>query len=85
MLLQNSLQLRWISMKDLASELYPGRHYRRVKSTLSEYLTELGKDGLIEKRYQRRNRLFVSYTENALKFAEGGMLAKMRMLIESKG
>ena len=28
MLLQNSLQLRWISMKDLASELYPGRTYR---------------------------------------------------------
>jgi len=84
MLLQNSLQLRWISMKELASEIYPGRHYRRVKSTLSEYLTELGKDGLIEKQYQRRNRLFVSFTKKALNFAEVGMLAKMRSLISRK-
>lgn len=81
MLLQNSLQLRWISMKDLASELYPGRHYRRVKSTLSEYLSELHKAGLVDKRYQHRNRLFVSYTEKALKFAEAGMIARMKDLI----
>ena len=84
MLLQNSLQLRWISMKDLASELYPGRTYRRVKSTLSEYLTELHKAGLVEKRYQRRNRLFISYTEKALKFAENGMITKMKRLISEK-
>ena len=84
MLLQNSLQLRWISMKDLASELYPVRNYRRVKSTLSEYLTELGKDGLIEKRYHHRNRLFVSYTEKALKFAEEGITKKMRNLISTE-
>jgi len=71
MLLQNSLQLRWISMN-------------RVKSTLSEYLAELHNTGLVEKRYKRRNRLFVSFTEKALEFAEVGMLAKMRSLISRK-
>ena len=84
MLLQKSLQLRWISMKDLAREIYPGIPYRRVKSTLSEYLSELHQAGLIEKRYQRRNRLFVSYTEKALRFAKNGMIAKMRSLISSE-
>ena len=84
MLLQNSLQLRWISMKELASELYPGRPYRRVKSTLSEYLKELSKDGLIEKRYQRRNRLFISFTENALGFAKADVIARMRKLISKE-
>jgi len=71
-------------MKDLASEIYPGRPYRRVKSTLSEYLSELQQNGLLDKRYQRRNRLFVSYTERSLKYAEDGMMVKMRELISGK-
>ena len=84
MLIQKSLQLRCIAMKDLANELYPDRNYRRVKSTLSEYLSELHEAGLVDKRYQRRNRLFVSYTEKALEYAENSMIAKMRSLISSK-
>lgn len=55
---------RGISMRELASELYPNKEYAKIKSTLSEYIHKLHQAGFVEK--MQKERLYLSFTEKAL-------------------
>lgn len=79
MLLQMENSKRGISMRELAAEVYPSRPYPKIKSTLSEYVKKLHQSGLIEKYMS--GRLFLSFTEKALEYADEQRLNKMRDLI----
>jgi hypothetical protein len=79
MILQTESGKRYVSMRDLASELYPHKQYSIIKATLSEYIKRLHQKGFVEKIH--KGRLFLSYTEKALQFADDQRLKRMRELI----
>ena len=79
MILQLESGKRYVTMRELASELYPDKSYDTIKATISEYIKKLHQQGFVEKI--RRGKLFLSYTENALKFADNQRLNRMRELI----
>ena len=79
MILQTESGRRTISMKDLASELYPHKAYSTIKATLSEYIKRLHLEGFVEKA--QKGRLYLSYTEKALQFADNQRLKRMKDLI----
>ena len=79
MILQIESGKRSISMRDLASDLYPNKAYTTIKATLSEYIKRLHQVGLVEKIHQ--GRLYLSYTEKALQFADDERLHRMKELI----
>ena len=79
MLLQMENSKRGISMRKLAAEIYPAKPYPRIKSTLSEYVKKLHQAGLIEKHMS--GRLYLSFTEKALEYADEKRLNKMKELI----
>ena len=79
MLLQMEGSKRGISMRELAAEVYPSKPYARIKSTLSEYVKKLHLAGLIEKHMN--GRLFLSFTEKALAYADEQRLSRMKELI----
>ena len=79
MMLQMESKRRTISLRELAAELYPNKTYGSIKTTLSRYIDELHRNGLVEKI--RRYRLYISYTEKALSYADGERLSRMKDLI----
>ena len=79
MVLQLESGRRNVSMKDLALELYPQKKYRSIKTTLSKYIDDLHGKGLIEK--MRNYRLYISYTEKALRYADSERISRMKELI----
>ena len=60
MLLQMESGKRYLSMRDLTTELYPHKEYATIKATLSEYIKRLHEEGFVEKRHQ--GRLYQSLT-----------------------
>ena len=66
-------------MRDLATELYPHKAYGIIKATLSEYIKRLHQEGYVEKMLS--GRLYLSYTEKALQFADDQRLNRMKELI----
>ena len=78
-LLQMENSKRGISMRELAAEIYPSKPYPKIKSTLSEYVKKLHQTGLIEKHLS--GRLFISFTQKALEYADEHRLNKMNKLI----
>ena len=79
MILQMESKRRTISLRELAAELYPNKAYNSIKTTLSRYIDELHRNGLVEKI--RRYRLYISYTEKALSYADSERLSRMKELI----
>jgi uncharacterized membrane protein len=79
MILQLEAGRRYVSMRELAAELYPDKVYSNIKTTLSKYLKELGQEGLIDKL--NNGRLLVSFTETALQYADDARLKRMKDLI----
>ena len=79
MLLQMESTKRFISMRELAADLYPTKAYTSVKSTLSEYIKKLNQEGLVEKF--NNGRLYVSYTKKSLQYADNHRLNRMKELI----
>jgi len=79
MILQMESGRRSISMRDLASELYPQKAYATIKATLSEYIKRLHQEGFVEK--MNRGRLYLSYSDKALQFADDQRLNNMKQLI----
>ena len=79
MILQLESGRRNVSMRELATELYPDKAYSSIKTTLSKYIKELDREGFIEKI--NTGRLFVSYTEKALQYADDARLNRMKDLI----
>jgi len=79
MIIQMESGRRSVSMRDLASELYPQKAYATIKATLSEYNKRLHQEGFVEK--MNRGRLYLSYSEKALQFADDQRLNHMKQLI----
>ena len=83
MVLQVESGRRNINMRELAAELYPHKTYSIIKATLSEYIKKLHQYGFVEKLH--KGRLYLSYTEKALQFADDRRLNMMRELISKPG
>ena len=79
MLLQVENGSRGITIRELASEVYPDREYASIKSTLSEYIKALHHAGLVEKIQNRK--LYISFTEKALEYADQQRISRMKELI----
>jgi len=79
MVLQIESGKRGVSLRRLADELYPHKRYSSIKSTLSEYIKKLNQAGFVEKK--KRGKLYVSYTEKALQFADSQRINRMKELI----
>ena len=79
LLLQMENGKRAVSMRELAAEVYPTKEYARIKSTLSEYVGKLHNAGLVEK--MQKGRLYLSYTEKALQYADEQRINRMKELI----
>jgi DNA-binding transcriptional ArsR family regulator len=52
----------WMTMKALATDLYPNKQYDQVRSTTSEYVNVLIESGLLEKR-RRGKQTYIGITE----------------------
>lgn len=68
LLLRESGQ-EWITIKNLATDLYPNKPYDQVRSTASEYVNILIESGLLEKR-RRGKHTYVAVTEKGKKLVE---------------
>ena len=79
MLLQMENGRRAVSMRELAAEVYPTKEYARIKSTVSEYVGKLHNAGLVEK--MQKGRLYLSYTEKALQYADEQRINRMKELV----
>ena len=79
MILQVESGKRGITLRELATDMYPEKPYSQVKSTLSEYVKRLHEVDLVSK--VRRGKLLVSYTHHALQFAESHRINRMKQLI----
>jgi len=82
MILQFESGRRHIGMRELATELYPQKEYRKIKTTLSRYVNDLNGNGLVEKFL--KYRLYISYTEKALRYADSERISRMKELISSQ-
>jgi hypothetical protein len=79
MILQMESKRRTISLRELAAELYPNKAYDTIKATLSEYVARIHRQRLVEKIHA--GKLYLSYTEKALQYADDHRLNLMRSLI----
>jgi hypothetical protein len=79
MLIQMETGKRCITMRELATEAYPTKEYSKIKSTLSEYIKTLDQSGLVEK--VQKGKLYLSYTEKALQYADEQRISRMREII----
>jgi len=60
--LQKELPDQWISLKYLAQEMYPDKEYAAVRSTLSQFISQLEEFGFI-KRKRKGKLAYVSSTK----------------------
>lgn len=62
--LQKENPERWISLKEFAQERYPKKSYNAVRSTLSEYTSNLEELGYIQKRKKGKQVYIISTDKN---------------------
>ncbi len=55
---------RWISLKYLAQEIYPDKNYESIRSTISEYTSNLEELGFIQKRRKGKQTFIISTEKN---------------------
>jgi len=51
-----------VTLKNLADEMYPGKDYSRIRSTISQYTTELEELGYVQKKKKGRH-VYIKSTE----------------------
>ena len=51
-----------VTLKNLAEEMYPGKDYARIRSTISQYTTELEELGYVQKKKKGRH-VYIKSTE----------------------
>lgn len=59
----------WMTMKALATDLYPDKPYDQVRSTTSEYINILIESGLLEKR-RRGKQTYITITKKGQQLLE---------------
>ncbi len=77
--LQTNLNLKHISYKSIASYLYPNKDYSSIRSAITQFLTRLNAEGLIDKR-RIGKEAYVGITPEGHKLLKG---AKIKKFIES--
>ena len=79
--LQQSLNVKHISYKSLASYLYPGKDYNSIRSTITQFVIRLYTEGLIEKqRIGKEN--YVRLTQHGQKVIKNAKIKRMIKEIE---
>ena len=68
-LLLKEADQEWITIKMLATDLYPNKQYDQVRSTASEYVNVLIESGLLEKR-RRGKHTYVTITQKGKQLLE---------------
>jgi hypothetical protein len=68
-LLLKEADQEWVTMKTLATDLYPDKEYDRVRSTASEYVNILIESGLLEKR-RRGKQTYIAITNKGKQLLE---------------
>ena len=72
----------WTALKTLATDLYPGKSYDKVRSTVSEYIGILVDAGLIHK-LRKGKQTYLAITEKGKTYFKGNE-AKQPEKIEPK-
>lgn len=62
--LQKESPNQWISLKMIASELYPDKKYHQIRSMISQYTTLLDELGIIKHRYKGRQAYVMATQKN---------------------
>lgn len=70
----------WISLTDLAKQVYPGREYNKIRSTLSEFTSILEESGLLNKKIQRK-KAFVKATDKGTLYLDQGRGKKLKKIV----
>ena len=60
--LQKEMPNEWISLKNLAQEMYPEKEYSSVRSTICQFVSQLEEMGFVKRRRKGR-QTYVSSTE----------------------
>lgn len=83
-LLLKEADQEWVTIKTLATDLYPNKPYDQVRSTASEYANVLIESGLLEKR-RRGKQTYITITKKGQQLVEKSKHeAAQRVKIKSK-
>ncbi|MFH0752839.1 MAG: hypothetical protein V1914_04575 [archaeon] len=81
--LQKEMPNEWISLKNLAQEMYPEKEYSSVRSTICQFVSQLEEMGFVKRRRKGRQTYVSSTDKNPYK---GKVRAKkVAIKVKSKG
>jgi len=75
--------LEWISLTDIAKQVYPDKDYNTIRSTLSEYTSTLEETGLLNKKIQRK-KAYVKATPKGTIYLDHVRAKKLAKIIVDK-
>ncbi len=70
----------WISLVEVAKQAHPGKEYKRVRSTLSEFTSVLEEAGLLSKKIQRK-KAFVKVTNKGILYVDEDRAKRLRKIM----
>jgi hypothetical protein len=73
-----------VTLKTLAEEMYPDKEYAKIRSTISQYTTELEELGYVQKK-KKGKQVYIKSTEKNPFLKEKSKLKKSKKKIEIKG
>lgn len=71
----------WISLVEVAKHAHPGKEYKKVRSTLSEYTSVLEEVGLLSKKIQRK-KAFVRVSNKGILYVDEDRAKRLRKLMK---
>jgi hypothetical protein len=81
--LQKEKPKRWLSLKDIAQELYPEREYNKIRSTVSDYIGLLEEFDYIERKRKGR-QAYVRFKKNKLPSSKEKTKEKVKKKVSKK-
>lgn len=75
--------LEWVSLIELAKQIYPDKDYGTIRSTLSEYTSLLEEYGLIQKKIQRK-KAYVKVTSQASNYLDENRARRLKKVIKKQ-
>ena len=73
-----------VTLKFLAEEMYPDKEYLKIRSTISQYTTELEELGYVQKK-KKGKHVYIKSTDKNPFLKEKSKLKKMKRKIKVKG
>ena len=71
----------WIALVEVAKQAPPGKEYKRVRSTLSEFTSVLEEAGLLNKKIQRK-KAFVKVTNKGILYVDEDRAKRLRKVMK---